>query len=173
MLSIELCIARISRWGLILVHWLIKTKLKFIALYCVQIASSTWAMHLLRLNNMSTAECHRAAGARWGHLSSHLIIIMPWHNIHIGDQVPRPPRPGQTQVSQVGDNIPRGQRPLRETRISLPGDRMIHWSSDDMWQVLCSRTSWPSSPGVRTFSPKDLRWPEKSKIDSERLKEQA
>ena len=36
----------------------------------VQIASSTWAMHLLKMNNLSTAECHRAVGARWRLLSS-------------------------------------------------------------------------------------------------------
>ena len=70
---------------------------------------------------MSTAECHRTVGARWSLLSLSLSDIMfPMA------QVPRPPRPGQTQVPQVGDDIPGGEGALREARVSLPGDPMRH-----------------------------------------------
>ena len=46
-------------------------------------------------------------------------------------------------------------------------------NSDDTWHMLCSRTSWPSSPAVKTFSQKDLRWPEKLNIGSEQKREKA
>ena len=54
-----------------------------------------------------------------------VVIIIVWHNFPNGRQVPRPPRPGQTQVPQVGDDIPGGEGALREARVSLSGDPMI------------------------------------------------
>ena len=116
-------------------------------------------MHLLRLNNLSTAECHRTVGARWRLLSLSLSdIIFP-----MAARFPALLGQARLRFLRSGTTFLVVREPFERL---VSAYLVTPWYSRLWWQMLCPRTSWPNSPRAGTYSLNDLRWPEKSKIDS-------